>query len=143
MNTSFLLSFTSCTSCKECIKILRIKVYPLILDQNTEWSIVSSAPNRCAKVSSATAAKIIRHNTYKHETRIVLISPTERWECPLMYVFSVHTMAPMMCVTRYNKTRFQHIHQLQITTIMEYKNRNWYPVFWLTESFLGYLTTLF
>lgn len=59
-----------------------------------------------------------------------------------MYVFSVHTMAPMMCMTRYDKTRFQYIHQLKITTVMGHKNRNMYPVFWLTESFLGYLTTM-
>jgi len=60
-----------------------------------------------------------------------------------MHFFSVHTMAPMMCMTRYNKTRFQHIHQLKITTVIGHKNRNWYPVFRLTESFLGYLTTMF
>jgi hypothetical protein len=61
-----------------------------------------------------------------------------------MHVFSVHTMAPMMSVTRYNKTRFQYIHQLKITTVMGHKNKNsWYPVFWLTESFLSYLTTMF
>jgi len=48
-----------------------------------------------------------------------------------MYVFSVHTMAPMMCMTSYNKTRFQYIQQLKITTVMGHKNRNRYPVFWL------------
>jgi len=60
-----------------------------------------------------------------------------------MNVFSVYTMAPMMCMARHNKTRLQDIHQLQTTAVTVQDNKRWYSVSWLNDSFLGYLTTLY
>lgn len=129
MNTTFLLPTHFRQRMHKINNMINYADVPHHTLQNTEWSTISSAPCKtCTGILSYSwlaTPKIIRSNTYKHETRIVLISPAEWWKCPLMNVFSVYTMAPMMCVTRYNKTRFQDIHQLQITSVTEHENRNW------------------